>query len=107
MLYLSIILPHSVADATTTLGANFTLGTSTGTTASGATALNNGKIASQSLTGDQLYGSTVDYTTYAYVAPDDCAQRICQWVDGIVPPEWADMICQVILDLKRRFLLIR
>ena len=101
------IVDLSIADATTTLGANFTLGTSTGTTASGATALNDGKIASQSLTGDQLYGSTVDYTTYAYVAPDDCAQRICQWVDGIVPPEWADMICQVILDLRRRFLLIR
>jgi hypothetical protein len=63
------IVNQTVAAAPGILGANFTLGVATGTTAVGATALNDGQIASQSLTGDQPYGSTINYTTYAYVAP--------------------------------------
>ena len=62
------IVGLSTADATNALSPNFTLGNSTGTTASGATALNNGKIASQSLSGDQLYGTVIGYTTYSYAA---------------------------------------
>lgn len=62
------IVGLSTAAATTALSPNFTLGTSTGTTGFGATTLNNGKIASQSITGDQLYGSVINYTTYVYVA---------------------------------------
>ena len=61
------IVDLSTADAATALGANFTLGSSLGTTAVGATALNNGKIATQSLSGTQNVGTTIDYTTYAYV----------------------------------------
>jgi len=47
------------------LGANFAIGISTGTTTVGANWLNDGKIATQSLSGDQFYGSIIDYTTYA------------------------------------------
>ena len=73
------IVDLTVASATSTLSPNFTLGTSTGTTSAGATASNNGKIASQSLTGDQFYGTTIDYTTYAYVS---LTHTVTYFLDG-------------------------
>ena len=63
------IVNLSTAEAVSTLGANFTLGSSTGTTSVGATSENDGKIATQSLVGDQSYGSVISYTTYEYLPP--------------------------------------
>ena len=63
------IVGLSTADASTGLGANFVLGSAQSATTVGATALNNGKIATQSLSGSQRVGSTIDYTTYLYIDP--------------------------------------
>ena len=60
----------SVSAATAALTtAGFTLGNSTGTTPIGATALNNGKIATQDLVGTAATGGAVNYTTYSFTAP--------------------------------------
>ena len=63
------IVNLSTEDAVTALGANFTLGSTSGTTSVNATPQNDGKIATQSLVGDQSYGSVISYTTYAYSPP--------------------------------------
>ena len=73
-------LPNSAAVPTITglstsaassslITAGLVLGNSTGTTSIGATTLNNGKIATQELIGTATIGASVNYTTYAYIAP--------------------------------------
>jgi hypothetical protein len=59
--------------------AGLVLGTSTGSTSSGATSENNGYVASQSVASgaDVERGTTVNYTTYSYTPP-------------VSPPSWID-----------------
>lgn len=72
----SILVPNIVgqttsAASTTLSSVGLVLGSSTGTTTSGATSENNGKIASQSVAAGTYtnYGTTITYTTYSYTAP--------------------------------------
>jgi hypothetical protein len=60
------IVNLSREEAVLALGSNFTLGSTSGTTSVNATPQNEGKIATQSLVGDQSYGSVISYTTFAY-----------------------------------------
>jgi len=63
------IVGLTVAQASSALAtAGFTLGSATGSTTTGATAANNGEIATQSVTGAQAQGTVVNYTTYHYLA---------------------------------------
>ena len=63
------IVNLSREEAVLALGSNFTLGSTSGTTSVNATPQNDGKIATQSVVGDQSYGSVISYTTYAYSRP--------------------------------------
>lgn len=74
------IVGLSTSAATTALSnVGLTLGSSTGSTSSGASSENNGYVASQSVASgaDVDRGSTVTYTTYSYTAP-------------VSPPSWID-----------------
>lgn len=80
----SVLVPNivdlSTGAASSALSAvGLILGSSTGSTSSGATSQNNGNIASQSVSAGSYidYGSTITYTTYAYSPPPS-------------PPSWTD-----------------
>lgn len=79
-----VIVPNivglSTSAASTALSAvGLTLGSSTGSTSSGANSGNDGYVASQSVSSgsDVDRGSTITYTTYSYTAP-------------VSPPSWID-----------------
>jgi hypothetical protein len=80
------ILNLNTVDAALALGANFTLGTPTGSTSIGATPENDGLIATQSLVGDQSYGSVIDYTTYAFVSPTTYSITVGSTSNGTISP---------------------
>lgn len=63
-------LPTSAASSALS-AVGLVLGSSTGSTSSGATSENNGKIATQSVASGNYvdYGTTITYTTYNYVPP--------------------------------------
>jgi hypothetical protein len=77
-----VIVPNIVglstsAASTALSNVGLVLGSSTGSTSTGATSGNNGYVASQSISTDADRGDTITYTTYSYSPPD-------------LPLSWAD-----------------